>query len=80
MAKPLRYPRDALPGRKRPYRPCPSDFRQRYIEFGWEEIQEHYRAGWSVIARWIDEAGRAELTAARAAYVLKHGKRRLHAA
>lgn len=78
MAKPLRYPREALPGRQRPYRTCPADFRERYIELGWETIQEHYRAGWPVIARWIDECGRDELKAARAEYVRQHGPRYLH--
>jgi hypothetical protein len=78
MAKPLRYPREALPGRQRPYRTCPADFRERYIELGWETIQEHYRAGWPVIARWIDECGRDELKAARAEYVRQHGRRMLH--
>jgi hypothetical protein len=78
MAKPLRMPREDLPGRQRPYRPCPADFRERYVELGWEEIGEHYRAGWPVIARWIDECGRAELTEARAAYVHVHGRRPLH--
>lgn len=80
MAKPLRMPREALPGRVRPMRPCPADFRQRYIELGWPDVQDHYRAGWPVIARWIDQCGRAELTVARAAYVRKHGLRFLHAA
>ena len=57
MAKPLRYPREALPGRQRPYRTCPADFRERYIELGWETIQEHYRAGWPVIAGGSMNAG-----------------------
>lgn len=78
MAKPLRFPRDALPGRQRPYRPCPPDFRERYIELGWGEILEHYRAGWPVIARWIDQSGQEELKSARREYRLQNGPKYLH--
>ena len=65
-------------GRIKPYHPCPPDFRDRYIELGWEDIAEHYATNWRVIARWIDETGREDLRAARAAYVAKHGKRWMH--
>lgn len=65
-------------GRIRPYRPCPSDFRETYVRLGWEEITEHYRAHWATVARWIDETGREDLRAARAAYIAEHGKRCLH--
>jgi hypothetical protein len=78
MGKPLRYPRDALPNRIRPYRALPHDFRQRYVELGWENIQEHYRTNWRVIARWIDEAGGDELRCARRAWVAEHGMVKLH--
>lgn len=78
MAKPLRYPRDTLSGRTRPYRPCPPDFRDRFIELGWEAIGEHYRAGWAVIARWIDRAGGDDLRQARAARAAEVEIRRLH--
>ncbi len=67
-------------GRIKPYRPCPPDFRDRFIELGWEDIAEHYATNWRVIARWIDETGREDLRAARAAYVAEHGKRWLHPA
>jgi len=66
------------PNRPSAWRPCPRDFRDRYIELGWESIQEHYRAGWPVIARWIDECGRDELKAARSEYVIRNGRRMLH--
>lgn len=59
-------------------RPCPPDFAEQYILQGWETIGEHYRAGWPVIARWVDECGGDKLRAARAKYVLTFGKRRLH--
>lgn len=49
----------------RPYRPLPDDFRERYIEMGWDGIDEHYRTNWRVIRRWIEEAGGEELRAAR---------------
>lgn len=50
-----------------PYRPCPADFRERYIELGWtKELIEHYRTNWRCIRRWIEEAGGEELRLARA--------------
>lgn len=49
-------------GLERPYRPCPADFAERYIEFGQgKEIEEHYAANWRCIARWIEECGGEEL-------------------
>lgn len=46
----------------RPYRPCPADFRERFLELGQsKEIEEHYRTNWRVITRWIEEAGGEEL-------------------
>lgn len=51
-----------------PYRPCPADFRERYLELGFsKEIEEHYRTNWRCIRRWIGEAGGEELRQARAA-------------
>ena len=51
----------------KPYRPCPADFRERYLELGWtKELVEHYRTNWRVIRRWIAEAGGDELRKARA--------------
>lgn len=66
--------------RIRPYRQRPPDFRERYIELGWHVVDEHYRAHWRTIARWIDETGRSELKAARAAYVKRKGLTFLHPA
>ena len=65
-------------GRIRPYRPCPPDFRERYIEMGWHYVDAHYGANWRTVARWIDETGRQELKEARAAYVRQHGIKPLH--
>jgi len=48
-------------GRIRPYRPCPSDFRERFLEMGWDGIVDHYRTNWRCIRRWIDECGGEEL-------------------
>lgn len=57
-----------IDGFTRPYRPCPPDFRERYLELGWsKELIEHYRTNWRCIARWIEEAGGEELRQARAA-------------
>lgn len=65
-------------GRIRPYRPCPDDFREKYIELGWHAVDAHYHANWRTIARWIDETGRLDLKEARAAYVKAHGLLMMH--
>ncbi|MEY4839016.1 MAG: hypothetical protein RLZZ475_2875 [Pseudomonadota bacterium] len=53
-------------GLVRPYRPCPADFRERFLEMGQsKEIEEHYRTNWRCIARWIEEAGGDTLRAER---------------
>lgn len=62
-------PRKWDTGLVRPYRPKPVDFRERYIEMGWDGIDEYYQTNWRVIRRWIAEEGREELTAARAQHV-----------
>lgn len=50
----------------RPYRACPADFRERFLELGQsKEIEEVYRTNWRVIRRWIEEAGGASLRAER---------------
>lgn len=52
----------------RPYRPCPADFRERFLEMGQsKEIEDHYRTNWRCIARWIDECGGDALRAERRA-------------
>ena len=62
----------------KPNRPCPADFRERFIEFGWEGICAHYRANWRCIRRWIDETGRKQLVQERAEHVQRNGRNRLH--
>lgn len=52
-------------GLLRPYRPCPADFRERFLEMGWDGIDEHYRTNWRVIYRWIEECGGDALRAER---------------
>lgn len=52
-------------GMVRPYRPCPSDFRETFLELGWDGIDEHYHTNWRVIRRWIEEAGGEKLRAER---------------
>lgn len=54
-------------GTERPYRPCPADFRDRFLEMGWDGIDEHYSTNWRCIRRWIEESGGDELRAARRA-------------
>lgn len=62
----------------RPYRPCPPDFAETYVRLGWHYVDAHYNANWRTVARWIDETGRQELKAARAAHVRANGLRLLH--
>ncbi len=54
-------------GTVRPYRPCPPDFADRFVEMGWDGIDEHYRTNWRCIRRWIEECGGEELRAKRRA-------------
>lgn len=58
--------RSSLPGRQRPKqcRPCPPDFREIYIRYGWAAV-EYYATSWRAVARWIDECGGEELIAER---------------
>ena len=53
------------PGFVRPYRACPTDFRERFLEMGWDGIAEHYRASWRCVLRWIEECGGETLRAER---------------
>lgn len=52
-------------GVTRPYRPCPRDFREIYLQMGWDGIEDHYRTNWRVIRRWIEESGGDDLRAER---------------
>jgi hypothetical protein len=64
----LRPYRDYRGGTRKPMRPCPPDFREMFLRYGWDRaIEEHYRANWRVILRWIEESGGEELREARAA-------------
>lgn len=53
------------PGITRPYRPCPKDFEQRFIELGWDGIKDAFHANTRTIARWLDECGKERLVALR---------------
>jgi hypothetical protein len=53
----------------------PVDFRAVFIAIGWGGIETHYGTSWRVVKRWIDEEGRDELIAARAAAVDKQRRR-----
>lgn len=55
----------ASDGNIRPYRPCPRDFRETFLEMGWDGIEDHYHANWRCILRWINECGGEELREAR---------------
>ncbi len=64
-------------GLQKPRRPKPRDFRDRYIEMGWDRaLEDHYRCNWRCIRRWILEEGQQELKAARANYVHQQRHRR----
>ena len=53
-------------GLTRPYRPCPADFAERFVELGQgKEIEEHYRTNWRIIVRWIEQSGGDDLRAKR---------------
>lgn len=69
--------RQAYDGFVRPEhtRPLPPDFREQYLEDGWD-CQWTYGCNWRVMCRWIDEAGGEELIAARAEVVCQRRKRR----
>ena len=51
------------------FRAKPTDFRSTYIEVGKPGCEAHYRAHWKTVDRWVEEEGKAELRAARKAYV-----------
>lgn len=54
-------------GMLRPMRPCPRDFRETYLQIGWDGIEDHYHANSRCIARWVEESGGEELRRARSA-------------
>ena len=62
-------------GKLKPHRtrPLPGDFRERYLEMGWE-AQWYFSCNWLVMCRWIDEAGGEELTTARRNLVRERGR------
>ncbi|MBI1179119.1 MAG: hypothetical protein GC201_01075 [Alphaproteobacteria bacterium] len=58
--------------------PPPPDFREKFVEMGWSDIENHYKVHAKTIRRWIDEEGREALIAARSAHVEE--RRRQHRA
>jgi len=56
-------------GTVRPYRPKPSNFREVYLQIGWDGIEDYFGTNWRVIRRWIEEEGKEQLKADRAAHV-----------
>jgi hypothetical protein len=60
-------------------KPCPVDFRDRFLELGnCFALQRHYGVSFYCIQRWIDECGGDELRAARRAVVRCTLKLSLH--
>jgi hypothetical protein len=50
-----------------PLREKPADFREQFIRLGWDAV-DHYATSWKVVARWLDEEGRAGVKADRKAF------------
>lgn len=50
-----------------PLRERPADFREQFIRLGWDCV-DHYSTSWKVVARWLDEEGRAAVKADRKAF------------
>jgi hypothetical protein len=50
-----------------PLRERPADFREQFIRLGWDCV-DHYSTSWKVVARWLEEEGRAAVLADRKAY------------
>ena len=71
--------RKAYDGFKRPNatRPIPPDFRESYLDMGWE-AQYYYECNWRVMCRWIDEAGGEELIEARKERLRVRGRNMPH--
>ena len=67
-----------VPARKERARPCPPDFREVYLDIGWDGIEEYFGTSSRVIARWVDECGGDELRRARAEVVRNRGRQEAH--
>jgi hypothetical protein len=67
-----------IPVRTQRARPCPPDFREVYLDIGWDGIEEHFGTSSRVVARWVDESGGDELRAARAEVVRQRGRSETH--
>lgn len=48
-------------------RPLPEHFARAFAILGWRESSWYYRANWRVICRWVNEVGKEQLLAERAA-------------
>lgn len=56
-------------GERRPYRPMPADFAERFIRTGWGGAELEFGAHKRTIRRWLAEAGATELALRRRAYL-----------
>lgn len=63
-------------GTRRPFRPVPSDFPDRWPEFGWAAAPVEWRCHPRTIARWVDECGRDRLVLARKRWLDARRRRR----
>lgn len=64
----------AGPKGKPPLRPCPDDFRVIFVEKGRDSCEAWYRVSRRVVNRWLEECGKDELIARRAAFVASQRK------
>ncbi len=49
----------------------PADFPDVFVRLGWEEIEEHYDTGQTVVKRWMRLVGEQRLIELRRAYLRK---------
>jgi hypothetical protein len=58
-------------------RPMPVHFIRAFSILGWREAPWYYRCSWRVIGRWVNEAGKADCIAKRAAMRRNPERKRL---
>lgn len=56
-------------GERRPFRPIPADFVERWPELGWDGAKAEWRVHARSIERWLDESGRDRMVLRRKRYL-----------
>lgn len=54
---------------RRPYRPLPRNFVERWPRVGWSGAEMEWHAHARTVSRWLNECGRSEMIMARKAYL-----------